>query len=76
MDCVGHVASRPAIYVFGVTLEASSVVVGLGWAFGNVRLTGLLAARLRCVRRTGGALDAPSYARLRFKESMAVVGKA
>ena len=49
--CVGPVASRPAIYVFGVTVNLWAVVAGLGRAFGRVRLTGRLAARLCCVRR-------------------------
>ena len=43
------VASRPAIYAFGVTLEVRAVVVGLGRAIGSVRLTGRLAACLCCV---------------------------
>ena len=47
--CVGPVASRPAIYVFGVTLEVRGGVAGLGRAFRSVRLTGCLAARLCCV---------------------------
>ena len=38
--CVGPVASRRAVYAFGVTLKVRAVVVaGLGRAFGSVRLT-------------------------------------
>ena len=47
--CVGPVASRPAIYVFGVTVNLWAVVAGLGRAFGSVRLTGRLVACLCCV---------------------------
>ena len=47
--CVGPVASRPTIYVFGVTLKAWAFGAGLGLAFEGVRLTGRLAARLCCV---------------------------
>ena len=70
------VASRPAIYAFGVMLEARAVVGALGRAFGSARLTGRLAARLCWVRRTASAFDTPSYARLLLKKSIAVVGKA
>ena len=49
MVCVGPVASRPAIYVFGVRLKAWAVLGGLGRAIGSVRLTGRLAACLCCV---------------------------
>ena len=69
------VASRPSSYAFGVTLEARAVVGALGRAFGSARLTGRLAARLCCVRRTASAFDAPSSARMLLKESIAVVGK-
>ena len=51
MVCVGPVASRPTIYVSGVTVNLWAVVAGLGRAFGSVRLTGRLAARLCCVSR-------------------------
>ena len=44
--CVGAVASRPAIYAFGVTPNWWAAVEGLGWAFGSVRLTGRLATRI------------------------------
>ena len=47
--CLGAVASRPAIYVFGVTLNLWAVVAGLVRGFGSARLTGRLAARLCCV---------------------------
>ena len=47
--CVGPVASRSGRCAFGVTLEVWAVVAGLGQAFGSVRLTGRLAARLCCV---------------------------
>ena len=50
--CVGPVASRAAMYVFGVTLEVRAVVAELELAFGRVRLTGRLAARLCCVWRS------------------------
>ena len=46
---VGPVASRLAVYAFGVTLKVWTVVAGLALAFGNMRLTGRLAARLWCV---------------------------
>ena len=42
----------PADYAFGVTLEVRAVGAYLGRAFGSVRLTGRLAARLCCVRRS------------------------
>ena len=51
VGCGGPVASRPKIYVFGVTLEEWAFDAGLGWSFGSVRLTGRLEARLCCVRR-------------------------
>ena len=47
--CIGPVASRRAIYVFGVTPDVRAVDARLGWARGRVRLTGRLAARLCCV---------------------------
>ena len=49
--CVGPVASRRAIYDFGVTLDVRAVGAWLGRGFGRVRLTGRLVARLVCVRR-------------------------
>ena len=49
--CVGPVALRPEIYVFGLTPYVRSVGAWLGRGFGRVRLTGRLAARLCCVRR-------------------------
>ena len=73
--CVGPVASRPAIYGFGVRLKAWAVVAGLGRAFGSVRLTGRLAARLCCVcAGTGSAVDGLANATLPFEASVAVVG--
>ena len=50
--CIGPVASRRAIYVFGITPDVRTVVAELEPAVGSVRLTGRLAACLRCVRRS------------------------
>ena len=52
MVCIGPVASRRAIYVFGITTDVRTVVAELEPAVGSVRLTGRFAARLRCVRRS------------------------
>ena len=49
--CVGPVASRAAIYDFGLTVDVRAVGAWLGRAFGSVRLTGRLAAPPCCVRR-------------------------
>ena len=47
--CIGPIASRPAIYACGVTLEVRAVDARLGRAFGRVGLTGRLAEHLCCV---------------------------
>ena len=52
--CVGPVASRLAVYAFGVTLKVLAVVGGLGWAFGSVRLTCLRHVCVACAG-TGSA---------------------
>ena len=49
--CIGPVASRAAIHVFGVTPDVRAVGTSLGRGLGSVRLTGRLAARLCCVSR-------------------------